>query len=160
MNARPKTPITKRHTLAQVIICALGCCCNRIDKGKPAVPVDRLKKEFRERRLLRHIHLTFAGCLGPCDLSNVAAIVTPQETVWLGGLSEDRQFQEILDWAIKSSELERLLPLPESLAKHRFERWRETLPVDECDCCESVRNPKPSPAIVNVRDPDQRQNFR
>lgn len=129
---------TKRKTLGQIVICALGCCCNRVDKGKPAIPVEWLKKEFKERRLLRHIQLTFAGCLGPCDLVNVVTIVTPTETIWLGGLTENWQFEELLKWSIGSSEVERLLPIPEKLASYRFERWREPLVVEDCECCEPV----------------------
>lgn len=118
------------------MICALGCCCNRVDRGKPAIPVERLKKEFKERRLLRDIQLTFTGCLGPCDLVNVVTIVTPTETIWLGGLTEDWQFDELLKWAIDSAAVERLLPIPESLRTYKFDRWREPLLVDECECCE------------------------
>jgi hypothetical protein len=132
-----ENPTTKRQTLGQILVCALGCCCNRTDKGKPAVPVDWLKKEFKERRLLRHIQLTFAGCLGPCDLVNVVTIVTPQETIWLGGLTENWQFEELLNWAIKSAEVERLLPIPQSLEVYRFERWKEPVLVEDCECCET-----------------------
>ena len=128
---------TKRQTLGQILVCGLGCCCNRTDKGKPAVPVDWLKKEFKERRLLRHIQLTIAGCLGPCDLVNIVTIVTPDETVWLGGLTENWQFEELLNWAIKSAEVERLLPIPKVLELYRFERWKQPVLVEDCECCEA-----------------------
>lgn len=114
---------TKRPTLGQILICATGCCCNRPDKGKPAIPVEWLKKEWKERRLLRHIQLTIAGCLGPCDVYNVVTIVTPRETIWLGGLMEDRQFRMLRDWAVESAECGELAPLPHGLRGFIFDRW-------------------------------------
>jgi hypothetical protein len=137
---------TKRKAIGQILVCALGCCCNRTDKGRPVVPVDWLKKEFKERRLLRHIQLTFTGCLGPCDLVNVVTIITPVETIWLGGLTEGWQFEALLDWSTKSAMLERLLPLPKSLIPYRFERWREPVLVEECKCC----NAKTTEEITSV----------
>jgi hypothetical protein len=137
-NFSPPAPQTKRRALGQILVCALGCCCNRTDKGKPAVPVDWLKKEFKERRLLRHVQLTVAGCLGPCDLVNVVTIVTPDETIWLGNLTENWQFDELLEWATESARLERLLPLPKRLEVYRFERWREPVLVEACECCDEA----------------------
>lgn len=138
MDINTENVTTKRKTLGQILVCALGCCCNRPDKGKPTIPVDWMKKEWKERRLLRDIQLTFAGCLGPCDLVNVVTIVTPEETIWLGGLTENWQFEELLKWSIESAELERLLPIPQILEQYRFERWREPVLVEECECCEDT----------------------
>jgi hypothetical protein len=96
------TPIqsleTKRKTIGQVLAC-VGCCCGRTDRGKPPVPVDWLKAEWKQRKLLKTIQLTISGCLGPCDLVNVVCLVTPQRTVWLGGLTEQEHFDALLGWA-------------------------------------------------------------
>ncbi|MBM3807789.1 MAG: (2Fe-2S) ferredoxin domain-containing protein [Acidimicrobiia bacterium] len=113
---------TKRQTLAQVMVC-LGCCCGRVDKGKPAVPSDWLKAEWKRRRLLKHVHLTIAGCLGPCEIANVVTIVVPEGTLWFGGISGSRFFEELLVWASASAAAGRLAPLPESFEPHRFERY-------------------------------------
>ena len=40
---------TKRKSLMQVLVC-IGCCCGRVDRGKPEVPVDWLKAEWKAAR--------------------------------------------------------------------------------------------------------------
>jgi cobaltochelatase CobN len=110
---------TSRRTLGQILIC-VGCCCGRPDKGKPAVPLDRLKGEWKRRKLLPAIQLTISGCLGPCDLVNVACVVGPQGLTWLGGLTRAEEYETLLEWAARSAEARRLLPLPDPLAAHVF----------------------------------------
>ena len=66
---------TKRKSLMQVLVC-VGCCCGRVDRGKPEVPVDWLKADWKAARLNPYIQLTISGCLGPCDLPNVVAVLT------------------------------------------------------------------------------------
>ena len=61
---------TKRMVIGHVLVCH-GCCCGDVDRGKPEVPVDWLKQEWRKRGLLKNIQLSICGCLGPCDLANV-----------------------------------------------------------------------------------------
>ena len=97
---------TKRRVIAQVLICE-GCCCGHVERGRPAVPSEWLKEEWRKRGLLKRIHLTISGCLGPCDVPNVVAIVTQTETVWLGNISRQDQYQALLDWAVRSKNLGR-----------------------------------------------------
>lgn len=126
---------TKRQTLGQILVCANSCCCGRTDKGKPTVPVDWLKREWKERRLLRHIQLSISGCIGPCDPVNVVCIVTPAETIWLGGLTENYHFEALLDWSINSADSGKLMPLPVKLQKHRFERWHPPAIEEDCPCC-------------------------
>ena len=61
---------TKRQVLGQILVCSSGCCCGQTNKEVPAIPVDWLKKSWKEAGLLRSIQLTITGCLGPCDLTN------------------------------------------------------------------------------------------
>ena len=110
---------TSRRTLGQVLIC-VGCCCGRPDRGMPAVPLARLKAEWKRRRLLPVIQLTISGCLGPCDLVNVACVASAQGMTWLGGLTRDEEYEALLAWATRSSEARRLLPLPGVLAARVF----------------------------------------
>ena len=65
----------KRLMLAQITVCQ-GCCCGKTEKGHPEVPVEWLKKEWKLRGLLKRVHLTITGCLGPCDVPNVVAITS------------------------------------------------------------------------------------
>ncbi|HEX9004695.1 MAG TPA: (2Fe-2S) ferredoxin domain-containing protein [Blastocatellia bacterium] len=114
---------TKRKTIGQVLVC-VGCCCGRTDRGKPPVPVDWLKSEWKARKLLKTIQLTISGCLGPCDLVNVVCLIAPQRTVWLGGLTEQKHFDALLEWATQSAAANKLLPLPALLAEPEFERFQ------------------------------------
>ena len=114
---------TARRTIGQVLVCT-GCCCGRVDRGKPPVPVDWLKGEWRRLGLLRTLHLTISGCLGPCDLVNVVCLAGPERTIWLGGLSSPEHFAALLDWAERSATEERLLALPPLLRDLEFERFR------------------------------------
>ncbi len=114
MNKSPL--VTKRLELGNVAVC-LGCCCGNTAKGKPAVPIDWLKKEWRARGLLKQIQLTISGCLGPCDIPNVVAISDERGTQWLGGITEFSQYQSLLEWAISSVNAGELLLLPDEFQR-------------------------------------------
>jgi cobaltochelatase CobN len=101
----------------------LGCCCGRTDRGHPDVPVERLKAVWKEERLNRSVQLTVSGCLGPCDLANVALVITPGGNLWLGGLAGDAPYEALIDWARECHRRGRLVPLPERLGPHRFDRF-------------------------------------
>lgn len=122
--AQPPSPalVTKRPILAHVLVC-LGCCCGRTDRGKPPVPVDWLKAEWKRRRLHRRVHLSISGCLGPCDLTNVVGVITRDRQTWLGNLSTQTQYEDLLAWAAASAEAERALALPAALQPHIFDRF-------------------------------------
>lgn len=113
---------TRRRALASVLVC-VGCCCGRVDKGRPHVPVDWLKVEFKRRKLLHRVHLTITGCLGPCDVANVVGIVTPDATWWLGALDDQRHWEALLGWATDSRDAGVVLPLPPVLGAQCFERF-------------------------------------
>ncbi len=121
---------TKRRTLGQVLVC-VGCCCGRVDRGHPPVPVERLKHLWKTRRLAPSIQLTISGCLGPCDLVNVVCLVSPQGTLWLGGLDNLTCYETLVEWATDSAAEGRLLPLPSSLTSLQFERFTSPAPGPE-----------------------------
>ena len=114
---------SRRRVIGQVLVCT-GCCCGRVERGNPAVPVDWLKRQWRNLGLLKHLHLTISGCLGPCDLVNVVAIVGPTATTWLGGLDHQDHFAALLDWAVHSVRDNVLVELPLLLADCQFERFK------------------------------------
>jgi cobaltochelatase CobN len=111
---------TKRKVIAQVFVCQ-GCCCGQVEHGRPAVPAEWLKQEWRKCGLLKRIQLTISGCLGPCDVPNVVAIVTQTKTVWLGNISRRDQYQSLLDWAWRSKNLGRTVDFPSDLLVHLLE---------------------------------------
>lgn len=71
---------TKRRVIGQITVCS-GCRCGAVHRGKPDVPVEWLKFEWRSRGLLKVLQLTIAACMGPCGLNNVVRIPGPQEDV-------------------------------------------------------------------------------
>lgn len=114
----------KRLMLAQISVCD-GCCCGKTEKGHPEVPVQWLKKEWKLRGLLKRVHLSISGCLGPCDVSNVVAISSSEGTQWLAGLNSQRHYSMLADWAEQSKIADSLLPLPKELRGHALMPYRE-----------------------------------
>ena len=114
--------VTKRQPLAQLVFCQ-GCCCGRTDRGHPEVPVGRLKAVWKEEKLNRSVQLTISGCLGPCDLANVALVITPDGNEWLGGLAGDAAYESLIAWARECHREGQLVSLPAALAALRFERF-------------------------------------
>jgi hypothetical protein len=66
---------TKRQVIGQMIVCR-GCCCGATEKGRPGVPVEWLKGEWRKRGLLKRFQLTISGCIGPCDIPNIVEVTS------------------------------------------------------------------------------------
>jgi len=113
---------TKVRSPAQVLLCK-GCCCGRTDRNLPAVPVDRIKAAWKAEKLNRGVQLTISGCLGPCDLPNVAVVVDARGTTWYGRLDGDAHYDALIAWARACNAAGAVLPPPDSLAAHRFERF-------------------------------------
>jgi cobaltochelatase CobN len=132
MNAAVATPVgsveavterrTKRTSLMQFLVC-VGCCCGRVDRGKPAVPVDWLKAEWKAARLNPYIQLTISGCLGPCDLPNVVAMLTATGQQWFGHLNQPEHFEALLAWARACRESGQVEPPPAALRERAFNRF-------------------------------------
>ncbi|PWI57142.1 (2Fe-2S) ferredoxin domain-containing protein [Sulfoacidibacillus thermotolerans] len=116
---------TKRKVLAQVVVCS-GCCCGRTDKGRPAIPLEWLKKTWKERKLLKTVQLTISGCLGPCDIANVVSILSKDVQLWFGGFSTEEPYHELLAWAEATRELGTLAHVPKSLLPYQFTRFSES----------------------------------
>jgi hypothetical protein len=114
--------ITKRQVLGQMILCE-GCCCGRTDRGLPEVPVERIKEIWQREKLNRSIQLTVSGCLGPCDVPNVVLLITGEGTEWLGRIVGDAADNQLIQWARDCHATGVLVPLPESLAQNRLERF-------------------------------------
>ena len=115
---------TKRKVIGQMTVCS-GCCCGAVHRGKPEVPVEWLKQEWRSRGLLKVLQLTIAGCMGPCDVNNVVRISGPAEDVWLGGVDRFQLYSSLADWASESRRAGTLLPLPAEFADLRFSPFGE-----------------------------------
>jgi hypothetical protein len=106
----------------QVLVC-IGCCCGRVDRGKPEVPVDWLKAQWKAARLNPYIQLTISGCLGPCDLPNVVAVLTATGQQWIGPLNQPEHYEALLAWGRACGAARRLEPPPPVLRERFFERF-------------------------------------
>ena len=115
--------VTKRKVHAQLAVC-VGCCCGRVDKGNPEVPVDRLKAAWKENKLLRYVQLSISGCLGPCDLKNVIKVSSARGQEWIGNLTDPAEFDLLIDWAMRVKAEDRLLDLPSAFDDRRFDPYR------------------------------------
>lgn len=116
-------PISRTQSqVAQLLLCR-GCCCGKTERGFPEVPVERIKAVWKTEKLNRTVQLTISGCLGPCDLPNVALILTPHRQEWLANLSGDSHYDLLIDWARACHAEGRLLPLPSAFDGHRLERF-------------------------------------
>jgi cobaltochelatase CobN len=125
MKSQTKDAIsTKRPMLGQINVCN-GCCCGQTHKGHPEVPAEWLKQEWKYRGLLKRVHLTISGCLGPCDVPNVILITSAEGTQWLAHISQRRHYEMLADWAEQSKIADRLLPLPREFDKHHLAAFRE-----------------------------------
>jgi hypothetical protein len=120
----PASEMTSRtqSQLGQLVLCR-GCCCGQTARGLPAVPVERIKAIWKAEKLNRSIQLSISGCLGPCDLPNVALVLTPRETIWFGNLSGDDDYDQLIDWARGCHSANLLLSLPETLMEKRLRRF-------------------------------------
>jgi hypothetical protein len=128
-----------RQARAQVILCQ-GCCCGRTDRGFPEVPVERIKAAWKSGRLNRSIQLTISGCVGPCDVANVAVVVGPAGTSWFGVL--DAQHYDILiRWVEECHSAGALLPVPSALQERRFDWFLAGTPPAALPACSSEGGP-------------------
>jgi len=115
---------TKRLVIGQVLVCR-GCCCGAVDRGRPEVPTEWLKAEWRRRGLLKRLQLTISGCLGPCDVPNVIVIASETSVHWYGNIAGMEMYRDILDWACASVAANHLLEIPKSFAGHSIEPFRK-----------------------------------
>ncbi len=120
---------TKVKSPGQLLLCK-GCCCGKTERGLPEVPVDRIKAAWKAEKLNKTIQLTISGCLGPCDLPNVAVMVSQGGTTWLGNLAGDDHYDALIAWARASAAAGTALPAPESLEPYRFERFQADDPSE------------------------------
>jgi len=111
-----------RHQEGHILVCQ-GCCCGNTEKGFPAVPLQAWKSEWKARGIRKRVHLTIAGCLGPCPLANVALVIFRGACVWLQAIHSPRQVQQIYDYVESMMSAGRYLPLPDNLAKLHFSRY-------------------------------------
>ncbi|MFN8533609.1 MAG: YHS domain-containing protein [Dehalococcoidia bacterium] len=107
-----------------LLVCAVqNCCCGHTEKGRPPVPMDRYDQEWNARRFANRVHLTFTGCLGPCAAGNNALLVILGRSIWFKDLNDDALIPAIFDYIEAMLAAEAVLPPPETLREHVYERF-------------------------------------
>jgi cobaltochelatase CobN len=84
------------------------------------VPTDTYKSEWLRRRLRKIVHLTKAGCLGPCALANVASVMFDGRSVWFHSVNTPEQVILIFDYVEMMIGADRFLPPPSELEGRAF----------------------------------------
>ena len=105
---------------AHLSYCFTGCCCGRTDRGYAAAPAEVYKDEWIRRKLRNVVHLTKAGCLGPCTLANVASLVFDGRSVWFHSVNTPWHVRLIFDYIEAMVRADRFLPTPAELAEYTF----------------------------------------
>ena len=118
----PAALTTKIKSTAQLLLCK-GCCCGKTERGLPDVPVDRIKAAWKADKLNKVVQLTVSGCLGPCDVPNVALVLTPEGSEWLGLLDGDPDYDALIAWARDCQAAGAVVPLPPALEARRLRRF-------------------------------------
>ena len=105
---------------AHLSYCFTGCCCGRTERGYAAVPVDTFKDEWLRRKLRNVVHLTKAGCLGPCALANVASLVFDGRAVWFHSVNTPWHVRLIYDYIETMVRADRFVAPPSELTEYVF----------------------------------------
>ncbi len=105
---------------AHLSYCVTGCCCGRTERGYAAVPVDTFKDEWLRRKLRNIVHLTKAGCLGPCALANVASLVFDGRAVWFHSVNTPWHVRLIYDYIETMIQADRFVAPPSELTEYVF----------------------------------------
>jgi cobaltochelatase CobN len=104
----------------QLLVCATGCCCGRIDGGFPAVPSQRYHEEWERRRLRNVVHLTLGGCLGPCALANVVLLLFDGQALWFHSVDTEALVLALYDHIEAMVKADGVLPSPPALVPYQF----------------------------------------
>jgi cobaltochelatase CobN len=105
---------------AHLSYCFTGCCCGRTERGYAAVPADTFKDEWLRRKLRNTVHLTKAGCLGPCALANVASLVFDGRAVWFHSVNTPWHVRLIFDYIDAMIRADRFVAPPSELNEYVF----------------------------------------
>jgi cobaltochelatase CobN len=113
---------TLRVVEGHLFVCQ-GCCCGNTQAGNPPVPLDRFKKEWKDRGIRSRIHLTISGCLGPCAVPNIVMLIYKGETVWFHSINSNHDVVLIYEYLEHLLQLDRFALPQEPLSRKVFQRY-------------------------------------
>ena len=114
-----------------IFVCQ-GCCCGNVERGIPEVPLEAFKSQWKARGIRRRVHLTIAGCLGPCAVANVVLLVLYGRTVWFHSIDSAQQVTAIYDYVERMLTVKDYLPPDGALAPYEFNRYTFDTAADRC----------------------------
>lgn len=100
-----------------------SCCCGWEEKGRMPFDNQLWADEWERRGIRTRLHLTFSGCLGPCIAGNNALLQVHGRSIWLKDLNRPELIPAVFDYAVRMLEESRVLPPPEALTEHVYERY-------------------------------------
>lgn len=100
-----------------------SCCCGWEEKGRMAFSNELWSDEWERRRIRNRLHLTFTGCLGPCIAGNNALLQLHGRSIWLKDLNSPDLVASVFDFAQQMLDEGTVLPPPQALAGHVYERY-------------------------------------
>jgi nitrile hydratase accessory protein len=123
-------PINVFRRPGQLFVCTTGCCCGHTERGHAPVPEDLYHREWSRRRIRHKVHLSLAGCLGPCALSNVALLLFAGHQIWFHSITGDEQVVAIFNYIEAMVRADRYLLPPPALAAQVFDvfDWPDPAP--------------------------------
>lgn len=101
---------------AMLSVCAVGCCCGHTNRGFAPVWTELYQQEWERRKIRNDVHLQMGGCLGPCQLANVAMLLFDGHPIWFHSLNEQHLIVSMFDYIDLMIAANRYLPPPASLA--------------------------------------------
>jgi cobaltochelatase CobN len=110
----------------QLFVCskqAGSCCCGWDEKGRQPFEHALWGDEWERRRIRNRLHLTFVGCLGPCAVGNNALLQILGRSIWLKDLNDAAVVPAVFDYAEAMLRAGAVLPPPERLREHVYERY-------------------------------------
>lgn len=108
-----------------------GCCCGRIDKGFPALPLEEFKQQWKKRGIRRRFHLTVSGCLGPCPLANVVLLQFRGHSMWFHSINHPEDVDLIYDYVERMLKGEGEMGIPAALESRSFQRYLPAVSAEE-----------------------------
>lgn len=100
-----------------------SCCCGWEEKGRMPFENELWAAEWERRGIRTRLHLTFSGCLGPCIAGNNAMLQIHGRSIWFKDLNSPELIPAVFDYAARMLDESRVLPPPDALVEHIYERY-------------------------------------
>lgn len=114
------------RVVGNLLVCSQAngnCCCGWAEKGRMPFENAVWSDEWEKRRLRNRVHLTFTGCLGPCEVGNNVLLQIHGRSIWFKDLNERHLPGRVFDFIEATLAQGAVAPVPDDLAGHVFDRY-------------------------------------